>query len=491
MDVERRVIRPPAVAGAFYPADPAVLAAEVDARLEAVRDLELDALVGAKAVISPHAGHRYSGLIAARAIDVLEPSVVRRVVLLGPIHHVPFEGMALPAADAFATPLGEIPVDAELVAAVAGMPGVAADAAPHAPEHSLEVILPFLQRRLGEFTLLPIAVGPTPPEQMADVLERVWGGPETAVVVSSDLSHYEDEPTAHAIDGDTVRRIRRLAFPLPPRSACGRFPVDGLLALARRRGLRPEPIGYATSADAPEIGDPRRVVGYAAVAFLEAADAGAVREPVAPQLDGAPLTALARRAIEAELGVPAGSTGPSRAGAAGEVGTASEPAPTDPALERSGAAFVTLTIGGQLRGCIGSLEPRRSLGVDVRENAVRAATGDPRFPPLSPAELARTRISVSVLGELAPFPVESEEDAIRRLVPGEDGVLLEFGPRRGTFLPSVWEQLPDARDFLRHLKRKAGLPEDWWDDRLVLSRYRVAEFEEPAPDAATSQGDLR
>lgn len=457
-----RIIRPAAVAGAFYPGDPDELARSVDAMLAGVRDEVLDEHAGAEAVICPHAGHRYSGLIAARAIGVADPDRVRRVVLLGPIHHVRFAGIALPGADAFATPLGEIPVDAELVAAIEGMPGVAVSREAHAPEHSLEVILPFLQRRLGAFTLLPLAVGPCDPGALADVLERVWGGSETLVVVSSDLSHYEPEPAAHAIDRDTIARIRRLAYPLPDRAACGRFPVDGLLALARRRGLRPSPIGYATSADAPGIGDPRRVVGYAAVAFEEAgADGG---EPVAPDVDGRALAALARQSIEEALGAPA--THPGRV--------------VDEDLARPGAAFVTLTLDGVLRGCIGSLEPRRALGADVRENAIRAATGDPRFPPLTAQELERVRISVSVLGPLAPFPVRGEEDAVERLVPGRDGVLLEFEGRRGTFLPSVWEQLPEPRQFLRHLKRKAGLPEDWWDDRAVLSRYRVAEFEEPA-----------
>lgn len=467
----RRRIRPAAVAGAFYEADPGELARQVDAMLDAVRDEAIDRHLGAKAVIAPHAGHRFSGLLAARAIGCADPAAVRRVVLLGPIHHVAVRGIALPGADAFATPLGEIPVDAELVAAIEGMPEVLVSPEAHAPEHSLEVLLPFLQRRLGAFALLPLAVGPTDPERLADVLERVWGGPETLLVVSSDLSHYEPEARAHELDRDTVARIRRLALPLPPRSACGRFPVDGLLALARRRGLRAEPIGYATSADAPGIGDPRRVVGYAAVAFEERTDAGEPRSPAEAGLDGARLTALARLSIEQELGVADADEVRRRLAGIARSGD-------DDPLARRGACFVTLTLDGALRGCIGTIEARQELGADLDQNARRAAVGDPRFPPLAPAELAPTRIAVSVLGEPEPFLVESEDDAVRRLLPGEDGVLLEFGPHRGTFLPSVWEQLPEPRGFLRALKRKAGLPEDWWDDRILLSRYRVAEFEE-------------
>lgn len=148
-------------------------------------------------------------------------------------------------------------------------------------------------------------------------------------------------------------------------------------------------------------------------------------------------------------------------------------------LDTPGAAFVTLTLGGALRGCIGSLTAYRTLREDVAGNAVNAAFRDPRFPPLTSDELPRTHIEVSVLSEPEPYPFTDRADALARLRPGVDGLILEYAGHRGTFLPQVWEQLPDPDAFLAHLVRKAGLPAGWWDDRATLSRYTVTAFEEP------------
>lgn len=177
---------------------------------------------------------------------------------------------------------------------------------------------------------------------------------------------------------------------------------------------------------------------------------------------GRVLTQLARASIARALGEPV-------------------QAPPHPEwLNTPGAVFVTLTRGGELRGCIGSLEARRSLGEDVEENARLAAFADPRFPPLSRAELADTQIEVSVLSPAEPIDFCDEADALRRLRPGVDGVILEYGRHRATFLPQVWRQLPDPRDFLAHLKRKAGLPADFWHPELRLYRYTVEKYEEDA-----------
>ncbi|MDO5287377.1 MAG: AmmeMemoRadiSam system protein A [Actinomycetia bacterium] len=175
---------------------------------------------------------------------------------------------------------------------------------------------------------------------------------------------------------------------------------------------------------------------------------------------GPVLTSLARAAIAQALGLP-GTTPPGADW-----------------LHQPGAAFVTLTQSGALRGCIGSLAAYRPLVEDVTANAVSAARRDPRFPPLSADELPRTQVEVSVLSAPEPYPVSSEQDARDRLRPGIDGVVLSFGRHRGTFLPQVWEQLPQPQDFLNHLKRKAGLPSDWWDDAVRLERYTVTAFHE-------------
>lgn len=265
-------VRPAAVAGTFYPGSAAELTAEVDALLAAVPDAPRQS--PPKALIAPHAGYVYSGPIAASAFALLRRLAgrVRRVVLLGPAHRVAIHGLALPGAGALATPLGTVPVDAELAAAVAGLPQVGTDASAHAEEHSLEVELPFLQRLLGDFSLLPLVVGAATPREVAEVLEAVWGGEETLVVVSSDLSHYLPYDVARATDRATVDAILALRGPLDPRSACGALPINGLLLAARAHRLTPELVDLRSSGDT--AGNRRQVVGYAAIAFTEgAADA--------------------------------------------------------------------------------------------------------------------------------------------------------------------------------------------------------------------------
>jgi MEMO1 family protein len=270
-------IREAAVAGLFYPGDPHVLRAEVERLVRDARAGTSDAgaresAAPPKALIAPHAGYIYSGPIAARAYARVKPlaAQVRRVVLLGPSHFVPFAGLALSGADAFMTPLGPITIDRDALAALAEMPGVLTLPAAHEREHSLEVQLPFLQVALREFKLVPLAVGDAPPEQVAAVIDKLWGGAETLIVVSSDLSHYHPYKAAVVIDGETTRAIEHFddAF-IDGEHACGCHPIRGLLHVARRRGLRVATLDQRNSGDT--AGDRSRVVGYGAWAFSEAA----------------------------------------------------------------------------------------------------------------------------------------------------------------------------------------------------------------------------
>lgn len=256
--------RPPAVAGQFYPSDPATLAHEIDGALAAARPATGPA---PKALIAPHAGYVYSGPIAASAYAALEPvrDSVRRVVLLGPCHRVAVRGLALPSADAFDTPLGRVPVDLKAAAELTGMPQVVVSGAAHAQEHSLEVQLPFLQRVLRDFAIVPLAVGEATTDEVADVLERLWGGPETLILISSDLSHYLRYDDAVRTDRATADAILVLDPTLDHEQACGAMPIAGLLSVARRRGLVPRLLDLRNSGDT--AGDRRRVVGYAAFAF--------------------------------------------------------------------------------------------------------------------------------------------------------------------------------------------------------------------------------
>jgi AmmeMemoRadiSam system protein B len=268
--------REPAVAGSFYPAEPEVLAANVDGFLKGAR-VEADR-PAPKAVIVPHAGYVYSGPIAGSAYAALRPArdTVRRVVLLGPSHRLPLRGLATSSAATFRTPLGSVPVDHEAVGRIEALPQVRALDAAHALEHSLEVQLPFLQRVLQDFALVPLSVGDADDDEVAEVLEALWDGPETLIVVSSDLSHYRDYATARRLDGETSEAIEALA---PERldfdSACGRVGVRGLLVAARRHDLRAETLDLRNSGDT--AGPRDRVVGYGAWAFRAPAVAGSDR----------------------------------------------------------------------------------------------------------------------------------------------------------------------------------------------------------------------
>jgi AmmeMemoRadiSam system protein B len=260
-------VRAPAVAGTFYPEDPAELAAVVDAALAGARRPR-PGRPAPKALVVPHAGYVYSGPVAANAYACIAPhaGAIRRIVLLGPAHRVFVAGLAAPRADGFATPLGVVPIDRDAIDAVAALPHVQVSDAPHAGEHALEVQLPFLQRVLAGFTLAPFAVGEASDEEVAEVIERLWGGPETLLLVSSDLSHYHDYATARRLDDATRASIEALApAELGPESACGRAPLGGLLRVARARGLRAETLDLRSSGDT--AGGRDRVVGYGAWAF--------------------------------------------------------------------------------------------------------------------------------------------------------------------------------------------------------------------------------
>lgn len=262
-------IRPAAVAGMFYPGTPAVLGAAVRAYLAEARSPAAPVAALPKALIVPHAGYVYSGPVAAAAYRLLAAgrSTIRRVVLLGPVHRVPVRGLALPSARAFATPLGTLVVDTDAAAQALDMPQVQVDETAHALEHSLEVQLPFLQTVLEDFRIVPFAVGDASAEEVALVIERLWGGQETLIIVSSDLSHYHPYAAARQVDRSTAAAILALDTSLDHEQACGATPINGLALCARRRGLKAELIDLRNSGDT--AGDKARVVGYAAFAFWE------------------------------------------------------------------------------------------------------------------------------------------------------------------------------------------------------------------------------
>ena len=408
-----------------------------------------------KAVIAPHAGYIYSGPVAAYAYDALTPArgIVKRVVLLGPVHRVPVRGLALPEAEAFETPLGRIAIDPAARTALAGLPQVVVSARAHALEHSLEVQLPFLQRVLGEFALVPLAVGDANLGEVSEVIERLWGGPETLIIVSTDLSHYHAYREATRIDAETLTRIEAFATDIRHEQACGATPLNGLLGVARARGMSMRRLMACNSGDT--AGGRDHVVGYSAFALYEGA-------PVAPQEAGRTLLGLGRAALAHRFGE-----------------LAEAPRIDAPLwLRQAGATFVTLMRAGKLRGCIGSLEARRALGEDLVANSLAAAFNDPRFAQLSAAEWPDTQLEVSLLSAPKPIHFADEAELLEAIRAGQDGLIVQQNERRATFLPQVWESIPDKRRFLAELVAKAGLPADTRLSRCRVSRYRVLKWRE-------------
>jgi AmmeMemoRadiSam system protein A len=282
--------------------------------------------------------------------------------------------------------------------------------------------------------------------EVGEVIERLWGGPETVIVISTDLSHYHTYSEARRVDGATLARIAGYATDIQHEEACGATPLNGFLHFAKKNAMPLRLLAACNSGDT--AGDRDRVVGYCAFALYETSEAQA----------GATLVAIARAAIEEKL-----------------LG-AKPPMFDAPWLARPGATFVTLLKNGELRGCMGSLEPARTLAQDVAENALGTAFRDPRFRPVSAEEWAQCALEVSVLSRPKPLFFEDEAELLQQLRAGEDGLILEADGRRGTFLPQVWAAVPDKRAFLAQLLRKAGLPPDTPLARCKISRYRVVKF---------------
>jgi MEMO1 family protein len=257
--------RPPAVAGAFYPRDPGRLQKQV---LDLLAETTVSPNVAPKALIAPHAGYDYSGRVAAAAFATLRDRRVSitRVVLIGPAHSVYVRGIAVPTVDAFVTPVGSVPVDTEALSTIDDLQFVTRNDAPHAPEHSLEVELPFLQTVLSSFKVVPLVVGDAHPQDVAHVLRRLWGGKVTLIVVSSDLSHYHNYETARRLDLETAAAIEHGNWAsLGPNQACGCLAVAGLLIETERRGLKARRLELCNSGDT--AGSRDQVVGYGAWLF--------------------------------------------------------------------------------------------------------------------------------------------------------------------------------------------------------------------------------
>ena len=496
--------RKSALSATFFEADPNQLARSVDGYVHQDRAITAKAACP-KIIIAPHAGHIYSGSVAGKAYALLaaHASRIRRVVMLGPSHRVYFKGIALPGAASFETPLGALPLDTLGFAALADFPFISTRHDAHAQEHCLEVHVPFLQRTLPHAALVPLLVGDVPPQAVAQVLRRLWASEDTVFIISTDLSHFHAYHHANTLDAATCTKILALDATLHHDQACGATPVNGALEFARARGMHISQLQRLNSGDtggnSPQGRE--RVVGYASFALYESAmtQANQVARTTSVPNDSvsiangayfvreyAPLD-LKNEPSPKSLDTLSTSQGQLLVqlarGRLAQYYLGAEAQPSDSSVFQAlGATFVTLTQQGQLRGCIGSLQAHQPLALDVQANALAAALHDPRCRPVTAQELPGLRIEVSLLTAPEPIAHASESHALWQLRPGIDGLIFEATVNgqnhRSTYLPQVWDQITEPRAFLAHLKVKAGLPFDFWNDDVRLSRYEVQKFHE-------------
>jgi AmmeMemoRadiSam system protein B/AmmeMemoRadiSam system protein A len=463
----------------FYPAATDELRQTVDRLLAKVKPAGIKNLRG---LVCPHAGYEFSGRTAAAAYRQLAGQALERAIVLAPSHYALFRGAALANYDGLATPLSTLPVDrlnGELTKtppltvnppADVQRPGWATRApaeatGPDTPftwEHALEVQLPFLQRALPEAAVVPVVLGEVDPADVARALEKHLEG-RTLLIASSDLSHFHAEADARRLDTACVQAICDLdLLRMADQEACGKGPILVLMHLARLKHWKPQLLDQSTSADAS--GDRTRVVGYAAIAFYEPNASGPAPQAEYSSEERQALLRLARESVTQAVN---GGKRPAIDAVAGAR------------LRQVRACFVTLTKQGELRGCIGNILPREPLAEAVVHMTRAAATEDPRFPPVETRELGQLAIEISVLSVPQPLRFQGPDDLLAKLRPGVDGVVLKFDLGQSTFLPQVWEQLPEKTAFLGHLSRKAGQAEDAWRHSLreVLT-YQVEAFRE-------------
>jgi hypothetical protein len=424
-----------------------------------------------KALILPHAGYVYSGRTAAHAAWVLNSGQFETVILLGPDHRVGFACCAVSDVAAYQTPMGKVPLAVEAVRLREQPDLFRPVAASDESEHCLEVVLPFLQHLLGSFRMIPVVCGPCDAGKIAASLDPLLNA-ETLIVVSSDLSHYLPHDTAVVRDRETIQAVLDLDWDAISNSrnrACGALPIEVLLRLARRHGWKPQLLHYSTSAEAS--GDRQAVVGYAAIAFFGDT---AMSDPIssAPRLtaeQGRCLVRLARQTLMERFGQSLPKADAEQLAAA----------LADEALNAPCGTFVTLKLRNQLRGCIGTLVARETVVEGIRQNTLNAAFHDPRFRPLSAEEAEQVAVEVSVLTPPAPLAYRDGQDLIAKLRAHVDGVIIRKGHASATFLPQVWEQLPEPSEFLSHLCMKAGLAADEWRrGKIEVQTYQVQHFEE-------------
>ena len=435
-------VKKTSVAGQFYTSDKEQLAANIESYLI---NLKPDCNYTSRAVIVPHAGHEYSGELAAKGYQYLNKEL-EILFIFAPAHRYYVESLAISDYDIFETPLGEIYTNRKITDELTEM-GAEYNNDAFINEHSIEVQLPFIKQLMPAVNIVPILVGGADFKAISNIIKKYWENEKIGFIISSDLSHFHNKQESQRIDNVTADMIENLITNnFLPEQACGYKGVCGLLDFAKEKGFSMIRVGLTDSS--LKTGDTSSVVGYGSWYLAEQEKMEFLKEHFSNLIKN-----LCALSIKSQID---------------KVNIKVENFPK--ALETKGASFVTLGIGGNLRGCIGSIIAHEPLIVDLCKNARNAAFNDPRFTPVEEKELEKIGLAVSLLSAPERIEFKDEEDLLEKIKVGEGLIIKDVG-RQSVYLPEVWDQLPEKTDFLKSLKQKAGLAPDWFSDTFEAYRF--------------------
>lgn len=436
-------VKTAAVAGTFYPKTKEELNSQID---EFIQNNKKYYDYHTRALIVPHAGYYYSGQLACDCISYLKKDV-ENIFIFAPAHRVFVEGVALSGFDAFETPLGEVEVNQCINKELQEKFDCKIFNEAFKDEHAIEVQLPLLQRNLKYFKIVPILVGREKVDKIVEIISHYWKDEKNAFIISSDLSHFLTSVDAQKVDLTSAQMIEESDIALfQPEQACGSVGVCALGRFSHENNFSLIRVGLYNSGDVS--GDNSRVVGYGGWLLYE----GAKNEFIKKYFSDFVLD-VCRKSIENK----------------GKFSLENYA----PVFDELGACFVTLELNGNLRGCIGSILAYETLIEDLIKNAYNSAYADPRFPALSKEEFFNIKIDVSLLSAPSKIKFKDEHDLLAQIVPFKDGIIIKDGRYQAVYLPSVWDQLPEKKDFLNSLKMKAGLSGDYFSQTFEAYRFRT------------------
>ena len=434
-------VKPTSVAGSFYPENKEELLSQIDLFK---KNLKKHYNYFSRAVIVPHAGYYYSGQLAFEGLSCLDKEV-ENIFIFAPAHRVFVDGLALSGFDAWKTPLGEIELNKKINNELKEKFRCNFSDEAFSNEHAIEVQLPLLQNIFEYFKIIPILVGREDISKVADIISYYWADKKNAFVISSDLSHFLSSSNAKKVDITTAQMIEELDISsFHPEQACGSVGICGLSKFAQSKNYSLIRIGMLNSGDIS--GDNSRVVGYGSWLLYEGEKNKFIKEYFSDFVLN-----ICKKSIEHN-----GKYSPENYA---------------PIFDELGACFVTLEMDGLLRGCIGSIVAYEPLLDNLIKNAYNSAFSDPRFPPVSEEEFLKIELKVSILSSPVKINFKDENDLLNQIVPFVDGLIIKDGRYQAVYLPSVWEQLPDKKDFLDSLKQKAGLSRSYFSETFEAFRF--------------------